>query len=144
MTNSDLVANNKSATPLSRQGKARLRPAAAGLGYGSFVIPSSLIVDHWSLLPRRHSSFRRIALLLVALLMFGACQKRLSKANVEEVTTGMSRKQVESILGSPTSIDSTDLLITKKVTYVYRQDNESVTIVFFNDQVSSKESNLHD
>jgi hypothetical protein len=56
----------------------------------------------------------------------------------------MSRKQVESILGPPTSIDSTNLLITKKVSYVYQQGNESVTIVFFNDEVSSKESNLHD
>ena len=56
----------------------------------------------------------------------------------------MSRKQVESILGPPTSVDSTNLLVTKKVTYTYKQAGESVTIVFFNDEVSSKESNLHD
>ena len=47
----------------------------------------------------------------------------------------MSRKQVESILGPPTSVDSTNLLVTKKVTYIYQQGNESVTIVFFNDEV---------
>ena len=84
-------------------------------------------------------------MLLVALLGLSACHgKRLTKANVDEVTTGMSRKQVESILGPPTSIDSTNLLVTKKVTYAYQQGGESVTIVFFNDQVASKESNLHD
>ena len=55
----------------------------------------------------------------------------------------MSRKQVESVLGPPTSVDSTNLLVTKKVTYVYQQGDESVTIVFFNDEVTSKESNLH-
>ena len=87
---------------------------------------------------------RWLILVLVGLFALSSCQKRLTKANVDEVTTGMSRKQVESILGPPTSIDSTNLLITKKVTYVYQQANESVTIVFFNDEVSSKESNLHD
>lgn len=93
---------------------------------------------------RKNSFPRWLSLGLVALLAFGACQKRLTKANVDEVTPGMSRKQVESILGAPTAVDSTNLLITKKVTYVYRQGNESVTIVFFNDEVSAKESNLHD
>lgn len=86
---------------------------------------------------------RWLLLVLVGLFAFSGCQKRLTKANVDEVATGMSRKQVESILGPPTSTDSTNLLITKKVTYVYQQGNESVTIVFFNDEVSSKESNLH-
>ncbi len=86
-----------------------------------------------------------ILLLLVAGAILSSCHgKRLTKANVAEVTDGMSRKQVESILGPPTSIDSTNLLVTKKVTYEYKQGDESVTIVFFNDEVSSKESNLHD
>ena len=94
---------------------------------------------------KRQSYFSRwLGLTLVALLACSACQKRLTKANVDEVTPGMTRKQVESILGSPTSIDSTNLLVTKKVTYVYQQGNQSVTIVFFNDEVSSKESTLRD
>ena len=83
------------------------------------------------------------SLFLAVLLAFAACQgKRLTKANVDEVTPGMSRKQVESVLGPPTSIDSTNLLVTKKVTYVYQQGTETVTIVFFNDEVASKESSL--
>jgi hypothetical protein len=108
-----------------------IRVAQSGFGlHSSFVI--------------RHSSFRWLVPLLVALLVFDGCHKRLTKANVDEVTPGMSRKQVESILGPPTSIDSTNLLVTKKVTYVYHQGNESVTVVFFNDEVSSKESNLRE
>jgi hypothetical protein len=84
-------------------------------------------------------------LLLCALFTFTACHgKRLTKANVDEVARGMSRKQVESILGPPTSIDSTNLLIMKKVTYAYKQGNESITIVFVNDELASKESNLQD
>ncbi|MEP6973987.1 MAG: outer membrane protein assembly factor BamE [Spartobacteria bacterium] len=86
-----------------------------------------------------------LSLLVAALFALGACRgERLTRANVDEVSDGMSRKQVESILGPPTSVDSTNLLVTKKVTYIYQQGKESVTIVFFNDQVSSKESSLHD
>ena len=88
---------------------------------------------------------RIFALMLAALFALTACHgPRLTKANVDEVSQGMSRKQVESILGPPTSIDSTNLLVMKKVTYAYKQEDESVTIVFVNDQVASKESNLHD
>jgi outer membrane protein assembly factor BamE (lipoprotein component of BamABCDE complex) len=85
--------------------------------------------------------------LLVLLLALGfSCTpgKRITKANVEEVEDGMSKKQVESILGHPTSITNEDLVITKKTTYVYRQGKDSVTIVFKDDKVQSKESTLSD
>ena len=101
---------------------------------------------HDSRLSLRHSSLRLglALLILAAILSVGCLGKRLTKANVNEVEKGMSRKQVESILGPPTSVDSTDLLVTKKVTYTYKQGDDLVTIVFVNDEVSSKESNLHD
>ena len=72
-----------------------------------------------------------------------ACNaKRLTKANVDEVTEGMAKKQVESILGPPTTIDSKDFVVLKKTTYVYDQGKESVTIVFKDDKVQSKVSTL--
>jgi len=89
--------------------------------------------------------WRWLSVFVAALFVLASCHgKRLTKANVDEVSNGMSRKQVESILGPPTSIDSTDLLIMKKVTYIYQQADESVTIVFINDEVTSKDSTLHD
>jgi len=94
---------------------------------------------------KHRQSWRWLSLLVGAVFALSACHgKRLTKANVDEVSTGMSRKQVESILGPPTSVDSTNLLVTKKVTYSYKQGDESVTIVFFNDEVATKESNLHE
>ena len=82
-------------------------------------------------------------LFLAAFLVLGGCSdKRITKANVDEVTEGMAKKQVESILGQPTSIDTKDLLITKTTTYVYRQGKESVTIVFKDDKVQAKQSTL--
>ena len=56
----------------------------------------------------------------------------------------MSKKQVESILGPPTSLRTEDLVITKKTTYVYRQSKDTVTIVFKDDKVQSKDSTLSD
>jgi outer membrane protein assembly factor BamE (lipoprotein component of BamABCDE complex) len=68
--------------------------------------------------------------------------KRLRKANVDEVQEGMAKKQVESILGPPTTIDTKDFVLLKKTVYVYAQGKESVTIIFKDDKVQSKASTL--
>jgi outer membrane protein assembly factor BamE (lipoprotein component of BamABCDE complex) len=90
--------------------------------------------------------FSRIAAacLLVAALTFSGCNsgKRITKANVDEVTEGMSKKQVESILGLPTSIDSKDFVVMKKTIYVYQQGKDTVTIVFKDDKMQTKDSTL--
>ena len=78
----------------------------------------------------------------VALILSCHAGRRLTKANVDQVSEGMSKKQVESILGPPTAIDSTDLILLKKTTYTYKQGNDTVTVVFKDDRVQSKESTL--
>jgi hypothetical protein len=97
----------------------------------------------------RHLSFVifpifRFALVLLVMLAFSCAGKRLTKANVDEVAEGMSKKQVESILGPPTNIDNKDFVIMKKTTYVYRQAKDTVTIVFKDDKVTDKQSTLSD
>jgi outer membrane protein assembly factor BamE (lipoprotein component of BamABCDE complex) len=88
-------------------------------------------------------ALRRIGRLLLVLLLFVSCSgKRITKANVDQVTEGMSKKQVESILGPPTSLSTEDFVIMKKTTYVYRQGKDTVTIVFKDDKVQSKDSTL--
>lgn len=81
---------------------------------------------------------------LLAALQFSGCNasNRIKKANVDEVTEGMFKKQVESILGLPTSIDSTDFVVLKKTVYVYKQGKDTVTIVFKDDKVQTKDSTL--
>ncbi len=86
-------------------------------------------------------------LVLVLMLVFvldGCSNKRITKANVDQVAEGMSKKQVESILGPPTSLTTDDFVIMKKTTYVYRQGKDTVTIVFKDDKVQSKNSTLSD
>jgi outer membrane protein assembly factor BamE (lipoprotein component of BamABCDE complex) len=92
---------------------------------------------------------RRICpICLIVLLAFAlsSCNssKTLTKANVNEVVDGMSKKQVESILGPPTTIDTKDFVLLKKTTYIYAQGKESVTVVFKDDKVQSKASTLSD
>jgi outer membrane protein assembly factor BamE (lipoprotein component of BamABCDE complex) len=91
------------------------------------------------------SRLSRIAMtsLVAAFIVFGngCSDKRITNANVNEVTDGMAKKQVESILGQPTSIETKDPL-SKMTTYIYRQGKESVTIVFKDDKVQTKQSTL--
>ena len=55
-------------------------------------------------------------LVLMLVLVLDSCirGKRITKANVDQVTEGMSKKQVESILGPPTSSKTEDFVIMKK------------------------------
>jgi len=90
-------------------------------------------------------SFKSVSAILIAVivcLQASCSDKRIRKANVDEVTEGMSKKQVESILGPPTSIDSKDFVVTKTTTYIYKQGKDTVTIVFKDDKLQSKDSTL--
>ena len=93
-------------------------------------------------MPTLKSISRFLLLLVLALAVSCNPGKRITKANVDEVTEGMSKKQVESILGPPTSINNEDFVIMKKTTYVYRQGKDTVTIVFKDDKVQAKDSTL--
>ena len=87
----------------------------------------------------------RFILVLMLVFVLDSCiGKRITKANVDQVTEGMSKKQVESILGQPTSSKTDDPTILKQTTYVYRQGKDSVTIIFRDDKVQSKDSTISD
>jgi outer membrane protein assembly factor BamE (lipoprotein component of BamABCDE complex) len=87
-------------------------------------------------------SASRFVLVLLPVLCVSCSSKRITRANVDQVTEGMSKKQVESILGPPTSLSTEDFVIMKKTTYVYRQGKDTVTVVFKDDKVQSKDSTL--
>ncbi|MEP6698585.1 MAG: outer membrane protein assembly factor BamE [Verrucomicrobiota bacterium] len=79
---------------------------------------------------------------LLAFASSSCSPPRLRQANVDEVSEGMSKKQVESILGPPTTIDAKDALSLKKTNYIYQQGAETVTIIFKDDKVQTKSSTL--
>ncbi len=91
-----------------------------------------------------------LGLLLAAFALFslGACNKatlsgsKLTSANYDQITLGMSKAQVETILGPPTTMDSKDVVIFKKTTYRYEDGAKFAMITFKNDEVDSKDTNL--
>jgi hypothetical protein len=85
------------------------------------------------------------ALILVS---FAGCDRnvlsgsRLTPANYDQVSLGMSKAQVEKILGPPTTMETKDLLIFKKTTYRYEDGKKFAMVTFKNDEVDGKDSNL--
>jgi outer membrane protein assembly factor BamE (lipoprotein component of BamABCDE complex) len=89
-----------------------------------------------------------LAFIALSLLSLGACGRnvlsgsKLTSANYDQITLGMSKAQVENILGPPTSIDSKDVLIFKKTTFRYEDGKKFAIVTFKNDEVDSKDTNL--
>jgi outer membrane protein assembly factor BamE (lipoprotein component of BamABCDE complex) len=85
---------------------------------------------------------------LVAILVLAACNRnvlsgsKLTLDNYNQITTGMSKAQVEKILGPTTSMETKDMLIFKKTTWRYEDGKKFVQITFKNDEVDSKDTNL--
>ena len=84
-------------------------------------------------------------LLLIAVLLLAAgCDRggRLTSANYDQISIGMSKAQVETILGKPTTMETKDMLIFKKTTYRYEEGKKFALITFKNDEVDGKDTNL--
>ena len=91
----------------------------------------------------RLQTLARLTLVVLIALSVSCIGKRITKANVDQVTQGMSKKQVESILGQPNSSKTEDPAM-KRTTYLYRQGKDTVTVIFQDDKVQSKDSTLSD
>jgi outer membrane protein assembly factor BamE (lipoprotein component of BamABCDE complex) len=88
-----------------------------------------------------------LGLTVLGLLSLGGCARsisgsKLTLANYDQVTLGMSKAQVENILGPPTTAETKDMLIFKKTTYRYEHGKKFATVTFKNDEVDSKDTNL--
>jgi hypothetical protein len=93
------------------------------------------------------NSWLAVMLCAVLLASFGCSRatlsgSKLTSANYDQISTGMSKSQVETILGSPTTVDTKDMLIFKKTTYRYEDGNNFAMITFKNDEVDGKDTNL--
>lgn len=87
------------------------------------------------------------ALLAVLALSFAGCDhlslgSKLTVANYDKITPGMSKAQVEKILGPPTRVETKDMIIFKKTTYRYESGKDFAIITFKNDEVDSKDTNM--
>jgi hypothetical protein len=86
--------------------------------------------------------------LAMCALTFAGCNhnpfsgSKLTLANYNKVTTGMSKSQVEEIVGPPTKVETKDMILFKKTTYRYEDGKNFAMITFKNDEVDGKETNL--
>jgi outer membrane protein assembly factor BamE (lipoprotein component of BamABCDE complex) len=67
---------------------------------------------------------------------------KLTLANYNKITPGMSKAQVQEILGRPTTVETKDMIIFTKTTYRYEDGKNFAMITFKNDQVDGKDTNL--
>ncbi len=67
---------------------------------------------------------------------------KISLANYNLIRLGMSKDQVQTILGAPTSAETKDVVIFKKTTYRYEDGARFIELTFKNDELDSKDSNL--
>ena len=84
-------------------------------------------------------------LVMATLLLASACDRsgsKLTSANYDQISMGMSKSQVETILGKPTSVETKDMLIFKKTTYRYEDGKKFAMVTFKNDEVDGKDTNL--
>ena len=86
--------------------------------------------------------------LLGFLLLAVSCNRsvvtgsKLTLSNYDQITTGMTKAQVERILGPPTTVETKDMMIFKKTTYRYEDGKKFAMFTFKNDELDSKEGNL--
>jgi SmpA / OmlA family len=96
-------------------------------------------------------TLRKISILLSLfgwLLVAVSCNRsvvtgsKLTLSNYDQITTGMTKAQVEKILGPPTTVETKDMMIFKKTTYQYEDGKKFAMFTFKNDELDSKEGNL--
>ena len=89
-----------------------------------------------------------ISIAFAAILVLEACNRnvlsgsKLTLDNYNQITTGMSKAQVEKILGPATSMETKDMIIFKKTTWRYEDRDKFAVVTFKNDEVDSKDTNL--
>jgi outer membrane protein assembly factor BamE (lipoprotein component of BamABCDE complex) len=95
-----------------------------------------------------HRKFLPVLFTVVVVLVLTGCNRspltgsKLTLDNYNLITTGMSKAQVEKILGPPTTMETKDMIIFKKTSYRYEDGKNFAMITFKNDEVDSKETNL--
>jgi hypothetical protein len=89
-----------------------------------------------------------LLLAATSLLLLEGCDRnaisgsKLTSANYDQISMGMSKSQVETILGKPTTAETKDVLIFKKTTYRYKDGTKFAMVTFKNDEVDGKDTNL--
>jgi len=84
-------------------------------------------------------STQTFLVLVLATLALTACAAKLTQENLQKIHSGMTINEVKAILGSPTDVQSADMLGFRSTAFTYHTKTAEVKIVFLNDKVMSTE-----
>lgn len=82
----------------------------------------------------------------IGLVLICGCERKISNANLRVIKADMTTKEVESILGAPTRVETAPELVSTQVKtlpvtrYVYEQNGEKVELKFVDGRLSSGDS----
>jgi hypothetical protein len=89
----------------------------------------------------KHPAFTTIPAVIMALLALSGCERKISEANLQVVKPDMTTKEVESVLGTPTKVETVseppaEAIKTLHVTrYIYVQDGKKIELTFVGDRL---------
>ena len=87
-------------------------------------------------------------LVCAVLFAFAGCDNsagpvsKLTRSNFDQIHNGMSKAEVQAILGAPSTTSTEDKLIYKRTIWRYAKGDQYINITFKNDELDSKDTNL--
>ncbi len=95
--------------------------------------------------------FTAVMLSVLVLAGLGACDKnggsaipaiktKLTAENIAKIQPGMTRDQVENLIGPPNSTDTKDFVVFKKTNATYTEGKDSLVVTYKNQEVEEKHS----
>ena len=80
-------------------------------------------------------------------MLLGGCDKgnpvsKINRANYDQIHEKVSKEEVQSILGPPTSTETQDKVIYKRTNWRYTEGDHYINLTFKNDELDSKDTNL--
>jgi len=93
---------------------------------------------------KMHTARLIFLLVIVSAFFLPGCDRssKLTLANYNQITTGMSKGQVQNILCPPTSMETKNRVLFEKTTWRYEDGKKFALLTFKNDQLDSKDTNL--
>ena len=92
---------------------------------------------------KRGQAFFLQSVIAIAALLLASCSQRITDLNLNQVKSDMTTKEVESILGQPTRVESSPELKMREVKtlpvvrYLYVQDGRTVELTFVGDRLAT-------
>lgn len=87
-------------------------------------------------------------IICLVLLALAGCDQpagptsKINRTNYNQIHTGMSKSEVQAILGPPTSESTEDKIIYKRSIWRYVQGDKYINLTYKNDELDGKDTNL--